>query len=81
MQNLKTALLWFISIVEDKAHPGHLSATRVMALAWGLTSCALALILVLALGVTDHLLVAELIGASLVALGLRNLWNGSKKED
>ncbi len=72
---------WFISIFEDKAHPGHLSAARVMGLIWGLTSCAIALMLVLTLGVTDHLLVAELIGAALVALGLRNLGNGRKKGD
>ncbi len=73
MPNLRIALRWFISVLEDKAYPGHLSATRVMGLIWGLTSCAVAIMLVLTLGVTDHLRVAELIGAALVALGLRKL--------
>ena len=81
MTSLTAAVRWFISMFEDKAHPNHLSSSRVMGLTWGLTSCAVALMLVGSAVTGGHLLVAELIGGSLVALGLRNLGNGRNRED
>ncbi len=74
-------LNWLKSILEDKDHPGKLSSARFVGLVWGLTAAAVALILVLDLRQTDHMLVAELIGGTLVALGLRKAWNGRSKED
>jgi len=75
--NLLSVVRWFRSIVEDKAHPNTLSSTRVVGLLWALTAVVVALIL----GVTSHLLVAEFIGGSLAALGVRNLGNGRNRKD
>ncbi len=70
---------WLRSILEDKESPGKLSSARFMGLAWGLTSCAVALILVWRYESAEHALVAELIAGALIALGLRKAWIGKDK--
>ena len=61
---------------EEKMSPGTVSASRLIAALWALTATATALSMVLVLGKTDHLIVAEMVAGTLAALGLRSRAKG-----
>lgn len=52
------------------------STARLIAVGWALTAAASALTMILVLGETDHLIVAELVAGTLAALGLRTRAGG-----